>query len=57
MAGSSGRLVALRKGVYTHVPLTETRQGARKVDVETLYDIEAYRPKIRRVEDLPMFLY
>ena len=57
MAGSSGRLVALRKGVYTHVPLTETRQGARKVDVETLYDVEAYRPKIRRVEDLPMFLY
>ena len=57
MAGSSGRLVALRKGVYTHVPLTETRQGARKVDVETLYDVEAYRPKIRRLEDLPMFLY
>jgi 6-phosphofructokinase 1 len=56
MAGSSGRLVALRKGAYTHVPLTETRQGARKVDVETLYDVEAYRPKIRRLEDLPMFL-
>jgi 6-phosphofructokinase len=57
MAGSSGRLVALRKGAYTHVPLTETRQGARKVDVDALYDVEAYRPKIRRIEDLPMFLY
>jgi 6-phosphofructokinase 1 len=57
VAGASGRLVALRKGAYTHVPLTETRQGARKVDVEALYDVDAYRPKVRAIEGLPMFLY
>ena len=57
LAGQSGRMVALRDGVYTHVSMTETRAGARKVDVNTLYDAEAYRPKIRSVEGLPMFLH
>jgi len=56
LAKHSGRMVALRDGVYTHVSMTETRAGARKVDVDALYDAEAYRPKIRSVEGLPMFL-
>jgi 6-phosphofructokinase len=56
LAKQSGRMVALRDGVYTHVSMTETRAGARKVDVDALYDAEAYRPKIRSVEGLPMFL-
>jgi len=55
--GVSGRLVALRGGTYTHVPLTETRAGARKVDVDALYDADAYRPKVREIERKPMFLY
>lgn len=55
--GVSGRLAALRGGAYTHVPLTETRAGARKVDVEALYDVEAYRPKVGEIERKPMFLY
>ena len=57
VAKSYGQMVALRKGVYTHVPITETRAGARKVDVDALYDSQEYRPKIRSVENLPMFLY
>ncbi len=57
VAKSYGQMVALRKGVYTHVPIAETRAGARKVDVDALYDSQAYRPKIRSVESLPMFLY
>jgi 6-phosphofructokinase 1 len=56
-AKNYGRMVALRSGVYTHVPLTVTRDGARKVDVEAFYDREGYRPKIRRVDGKPMFLY
>jgi len=47
----------LRGGSYTDVPLTEVRAGARKVDVEELYDVEAYRPRIREIERKPMFLY
>ncbi len=56
MAGRTGRMVALRSGTYTHVPMDETRAGARKVDVDALYDVEGYRPRIRSVEGLPMFL-
>jgi 6-phosphofructokinase len=56
LAKQSGRMVALRNGCYTHVSLTETRAGARKVDVDALYDAENYRPRMRSVEGLPMFL-
>jgi 6-phosphofructokinase len=52
-----GRLVALRNGIYTNVPLNVTREGARKVDIEELYDSEQYRPKVRHVDGKPMFLY
>ena len=52
-----GRLVALRNGNYTNVPLPVVRQGVKRVDVGALYDAEAYRPKIRHVDGKPMFLY
>jgi ATP-dependent phosphofructokinase / diphosphate-dependent phosphofructokinase len=54
--GASGRLVALRDGNYTHVPLTEVGAGLKRVDVDALYDAEAYRPKPRRVDGRQMFL-
>jgi 6-phosphofructokinase len=56
LAKQSGRMVAMKNGCYTHVSLTETRAGARKVDVDALYDSENYRPRMRSVEGLPMFL-
>jgi ATP-dependent phosphofructokinase / diphosphate-dependent phosphofructokinase len=56
LAKQSGRMVALRDGRYTHVSLTETRAGARKIEVDALYDSENYRPRMRSVEGLPMFL-
>ncbi len=52
-----GRMVALRKGIYTNVPLTEGRDRVKQVDVDQLYDVEAYRPKVREVAGTPMFLY
>ena len=52
-----GRLVALRNGNYTNVPLPVLRQGVKRVDVGALYDVEGYRPKIRHVDGKPMFLY
>ncbi|HHH41286.1 MAG TPA: phosphofructokinase [Chloroflexi bacterium] len=51
------RMVALRHGTYTHVPLKTVTEGVKRVDVDELYDIEEYRPKTRRVEGKPMFLY
>jgi 6-phosphofructokinase 1 len=55
--GSRGRMVALRNGTYTNVPITVTREGAKRVDVEALYDADEYRPKVRHVGGKPMFLY
>ncbi|TFH36133.1 MAG: phosphofructokinase [Anaerolineales bacterium] len=54
--GNSGRLVALRDGIYTNVPLAETGEGVKGVDVDALYDSENYRPRVRKVEGMPMFL-
>jgi 6-phosphofructokinase len=51
------RMVALRHGTYTHVPLKTVMEGVKRVDVDELYDAENYRPKTRRVEGKPMFLY
>lgn len=55
--GSSGRMVALRGGTYTNVPISETSEGVKRVDVDELYDANTYRPKIRHVMGKPMFLY
>ncbi|MDH3724480.1 MAG: 6-phosphofructokinase [Thermoleophilia bacterium] len=55
--GSSGRMVALRGGTYTNVPIGVTKDGVKRVDVDELYDSEKYRPKVRHVGGKPMFLY
>jgi len=57
LEGASGRMVALRSGTYTAVPISATREGVKRVDVDELYDAEAYRPKVRHVAGKPMFLY
>jgi 6-phosphofructokinase 1 len=55
--GLSGRMVALRGGTYTNVPISVTRDGVKRVDVDELYDVTEYRPKVRHVGGKPMFLY
>lgn len=39
-----GRLVGLQNGCYAQVPLAGLPSGARRVDVERLYNTERYRP-------------
>lgn len=53
----TGRLVSLRSGIYTNVPITAVREGARQVDVGELYDSDEYRPKVWHMDGKPMFLY
>ncbi len=55
--GEKGRMVALRSGTYTNVPISVTGEGAKRVDVDALYDVDQYRPKVRQVAGKPMFLY
>ncbi len=57
LEGATGRMVALRGGTYTHVPISVTREGVKRVDVDELYDVDGYRPKVRHVSGKPMFLY
>ncbi len=55
--GVFGRMVALRDGIYTNVPITVTGQGVKHVDVDSLYDEENYQPRVFNVDSKPMFLY
>ncbi len=55
--GRSGRMVALRDGKYTHIPLSTVISGIKRVDVDELYDKENYRPKVASMLGKPMFLY
>jgi 6-phosphofructokinase 1 len=57
MTGGSGRMVALRDGTYTHIPMSTVTSGVKRVDVSELYDVNEYRPKVRHVLGKPMFLY
>lgn len=55
--GKSGLMMALRDGNYTTVPGDTCIKGERRVDIKAFYDTGTYRPRIARVEGLPMFLY
>ena len=57
MKKQSGRMVALRDGKYTTVPADVISEGRKRVDVDELYDIEQYRPKVEHLLGKPMFLY
>ncbi len=57
IGGTSGRMVALRDGNYTHVPMSTVASGLKRVDVDELYDEINYKPKVRQVLGKPMFLY
>ena len=53
----TGRMVALKDGRYSHVPIDTLETGQKSVDVPALYDSALYRAKLMRVERMPMFLY
>ena len=55
--GKHGLMMAIRDGNYTTVPGDTCIKGQRRVDVDALYDTEAYRPRIAKVQGMPMFLY
>ena len=53
----NGRMLTLTQGAYSHVPIDTLLQGTKRVDVGGLYDPEAYRAKLMRIQGMPMFLY
>lgn len=56
-AGETGRMLALRDGNYTSVPIDTLLCGTKSVDVDALYDPARYRARLTHVEGMPMFLY
>jgi 6-phosphofructokinase 1 len=46
----------LQRGVYSDIPISTLSQGKKRVNVPELYDTDNYRPRIRHVLGMPMFL-
>lgn len=55
--GKAGRMVALTDGNYCHVAIGTLLEQQKSVDIANLYDSQAYRAKLLRIEGMPMFLY
>ncbi|MBN8729574.1 MAG: 6-phosphofructokinase [Acidobacteria bacterium] len=54
--GKSGIMTAIVNGCYTLSPIPDPRLGPRKVDVDTMYNTERYRPTYDHKLGLPIFL-
>lgn len=55
--GVHGKMMALHDGKYLMVDGDMCIKGEKRVDVNALYEVETYRPRIARVKDKPMFMY
>jgi 6-phosphofructokinase 1 len=55
-AGKSGLMTAIQNGRYTTAPANICTRGKRSVDVDAMYDVDAYRPRIAEIFGMPMFL-
>ena len=53
--GVTGRMVAVQDGKYTHVAIPEPG-NARRVDVETMYDLNRFRPQYHSRLGRPLLL-
>ena len=56
LKGQHGRLVALREGRYTDVPLDVVTASKKLVNVDQFYDTERYRPKYEHFVNKPQFV-
>jgi ATP-dependent phosphofructokinase / diphosphate-dependent phosphofructokinase len=54
--GKSGLMTAISEGLYAMVPIPDPKLGPRKVDLESMYDTERYRPKYDHKLGIPIFL-
>jgi 6-phosphofructokinase 1 len=54
--GGSGKMTAIQGGRFTMADLPDGGRGPRSVDVETMYNVDRYRPSYDRKGGLPVFL-
>ena len=55
--GQYGKMVAVVDGRYTAVPVENSGEAKKRVDIERFYDAREYRPKVADVMGMPMFLH
>ena len=54
--GGRGKMTAIQSGRFTMADLPDASRGPRSVDVETMYNVDRYRPSYDRKGGLPVFL-
>ncbi len=52
----TGLMAAISGGCYKMVPIPDSKLGPRKIDVDSMYDTEQYRPRYSGKEGIPVFL-
>ena len=52
----TGLMAAVANGCYSMVPIPDSKLGPRRIDVETMYDTDQYRPRFSGKEGMPVFL-
>jgi len=52
-----GYMVALREGRYTYVSASSPSNEPRSVDIDAFYDPQNYCPRMKKMVNLPMYLY
>lgn len=56
LSGKSGLMSALVEGCYQMVPIPDPKLGPRRVDIESMYNKDRYRPNYANKQGLPIFL-
>ena len=51
-----GKMVAMKSGRFTTVPLETVLSGKKTVNIDAYYDKKAYRVKVKTFLNAPMFL-
>lgn len=54
--GEHGVMMAISHGAYAKAPIPDPKMGPRKVDIETMYNTERYRPVYGNKLGVPIFL-
>jgi 6-phosphofructokinase 1 len=56
LEGKSGLMMGIVNGCYATVSIPDPKLGPRKVDIESMYNTERYRPNYTNKVGLPIFL-
>ena len=56
VGGRHGLMASISSGKFAMVPIPDPKLGPRRVDIDSMYNVERYRPSYTNKEGLPVFL-